>query len=100
MPVNAAFCAAIAASSLEDEAGGVWADTIGESRPKASARAKWPSVRFIGPPDRAKGARRFPTIRFVVDTAIEGRGGPDRLNRIPRRLSGLPPGLVLCNFAR
>jgi inosine-uridine nucleoside N-ribohydrolase len=28
------------------------------------------------------------------------RGGPDRLNRIPRRLSGLPPGLVLCNFAR
>ena len=28
------------------------------------------------------------------------RGGPDRLNRIPRRLSGLLPGLVLCNFAR
>jgi phytoene dehydrogenase-like protein len=28
------------------------------------------------------------------------RAGPDRLNRIPRRLSGLLPGLVLCNFAR
>ena len=30
----------------------------------------------------------------------EGRAGPDRLNRIPRRLSELLPGLVLCNFAR
>ena len=28
------------------------------------------------------------------------RAGPDRLNRISRRLSGLLPGLVLCNFAR
>ncbi len=28
------------------------------------------------------------------------RAGPDRLNRIPRRLSGLLPGSVLCNFAR
>ncbi|HEY6358026.1 MAG TPA: hypothetical protein VIX35_07260, partial [Vicinamibacterales bacterium] len=27
------------------------------------------------------------------------RAGHDRLNRIPRRLSGLLPGLVLCNFA-
>jgi integrase len=31
---------------------------------------------------------------------IVKRAGPDRLNRIPRRLSGLLPGLVLCNFAR
>jgi hypothetical protein len=30
----------------------------------------------------------------------ELRAGPDRLNRIPRRLSGLLPGLVLCNLAR
>ena len=28
------------------------------------------------------------------------RASPDPLNRIPRRLSGLLPGLVLCNFAR
>jgi Transmembrane secretion effector len=28
------------------------------------------------------------------------RAGPDCLNRIPRRLSGLLPGSVLCNFAR
>jgi PAS domain S-box-containing protein len=28
------------------------------------------------------------------------RAGPDSLNRIPRRLSGLLPGSVLCNFAR
>jgi Family of unknown function (DUF5906) len=33
-------------------------------------------------------------------TAALLRAGPDRLNRIPRRLSGLLPGLVLCNFAR
>ena len=28
------------------------------------------------------------------------RASPDPLNRIPRRLSGLLPGLVLCTFAR
>jgi hypothetical protein len=31
---------------------------------------------------------------------VVNRAGPDRLNRIPRRLSGLLPGLDLCNFAR
>jgi hypothetical protein len=30
----------------------------------------------------------------------KSRASPDPLNRIPRRLSGLLPGLVLCNFAR
>ena len=35
-----------------------------------------------------------------VDGHNRVRAGPDRLNRIPRRLSGLLPGLVLCNFAR
>jgi hypothetical protein len=42
---------------------------------------------------------------MLVRGALSGddrdiRAGPDRLNRIPRRLSGLLPGLVLCNFAR
>jgi cellulose biosynthesis protein BcsQ len=43
------------------------------------------------------------TLWSAVKPVVEGRGdraGPDRLNRIPRRLSGLLPGLVLCNFAR
>src|SRR5271169_7051499 len=34
------------------------------------------------------------------ETIAEDRAGSDRLNRIPRRLSGLLPGSVLCNFAR
>ena len=41
------------------------------------------------------------TMRASRDVRANGRrAGPDRLNRIPRRLSGLLPGLVLCNFAR
>ena len=35
-----------------------------------------------------------------VEFTCTVRAGPDRLNRIPRRLSGLLPGLVLCNLAR
>ena len=39
--------------------------------------------------------------RGVLVRIVDGvRASPDPLNRIPRRLSGLLPGLVLCNFAR
>ena len=31
---------------------------------------------------------------------LSHRAGPGCLHRIPRRLSGLLPGLVLCDFAR
>jgi hypothetical protein len=37
---------------------------------------------------------------ILAAVTTKKRAGPDRLNRIPRRLSGLLPGLVLCNFAR
>src|ERR1700735_5410495 len=94
--MNAAFCAGSAASSAEDGAG-VWAHTIGESRPKATARAKWLSVRFIGPPDRAKGARRFPTIRFVFDTAIEGDGAATKSRRMA---DGAKPSAFSCFQSR
>ncbi len=41
--------------------------------------------------------KRWPWLKHLF---ADGRAAPDRLNRIPRRLSGLLPGLVLCNFAR
>jgi hypothetical protein len=43
------------------------------------------------------GGNFFLATSFFAD---DERAGPDRLNRIPRSLSGLLPGLVLCNFAR
>ena len=42
-------------------------------------------------------ARQVPGISQKILTQTL-RASPDPLNRIPRRLSGLLPGLVLCNF--
>jgi hypothetical protein len=51
---------------------------------------------------REAAERRTPVTKGTnkEDYKEEPRAGPDRLNRIPRRLSGLLPGLALCNFAR
>jgi adenylate cyclase len=53
---------------------------------------------YKGKPVDVKQLGRELGVRYVLEGSV--RAGPDRLNRIPRRLSGLLPGSVLCNFAR
>ena len=40
------------------------------------------------------------TAQYRAQGLWVDRAGPGCLDRIPRRSSGLLPGLVLCNFAR
>jgi hypothetical protein len=73
---------------------------------------KWDEVRAEGDLAHRDGLVRFRRAgRDLAVATVERdkesllaelamRAGPDRLNRIPRRLSGLLPGSVLCNFAR
>ena len=46
------------------------------------------------------GATAARDAAVKVEFTCTVRAGPDRLKRIPRRLSGLLPGLVPCNLAR
>ena len=63
--------------------------------------AKQDLIRFsINPYDARKWLEDCCETNCVIGRKDPERAGPDRLNRIPRRLSGLLPGLVLCNFAR
>ena len=52
--------------------------------------------------DHSRTKTKSPQTNGIVERFHKTvlRASPDPLNRIPRRLSGLLPGLVLCNFAR